>query len=157
MYYTNTYMQSNTEPEYTDVAPMDTTNKTYKFSCEKCMYKCDNKFSYNKHLSTPKHLKLQSEIEKTQEYTCTNCNNSYKHKPGLSRHKRTCTVVPASSTASPTINSSVTSPTDELVNVIADYVKNSEKMQRESIELSKQLIELYKIMILSHNPDADVL
>jgi hypothetical protein len=142
-------MQSNTEPGYSDVTPMDTTNKTYKFSCEKCMYKCDNKFSYNKHLSTPKHLKLQSEIEKTQEYTCTNCNNSYKHKPGLSRHKRTCVVVPATSVAS--------SPTNELVSVVTDYLKNAESMQRESIELSKQLIELYKIMILSHNPDAVVL
>ena len=144
-------MQSNTEPEYNDVAPIDATNKTYKFSCEKCMYKCDNKFSYNKHLSTPKHLKLQSEIEKTQEYTCTNCNNSYRHMSSLCKHKRTCAVAPVNCT-----ESAVTSPTDELVNVITDYVKNSEKMQRESIELSKQLIELYKIMILSHNPDADI-
>ena len=142
-------MQSNPEPEYNDVTQIDTTNKTYKFSCEMCMYKCDNKFNYNKHLSTPKHLKLKSEIEKTQQYTCNNCNNSYKHKPSLYKHKRTCTAVPATSAVSPTAN--------ELVNVVTDYVKNSEKMQRESIELSKQLIELYKIMILSHNPDADVL
>ena len=138
-------MQSNTEPEYNDVAPMDTTNKTYKFSCEMCMYKCDNKFNYNKHLSTPKHLKLKSDVENIQLYTCNNCNNSYKHKSSLCKHKRTCAVAPASSA------------TNELVNVVTDYVKNSEKMQRESIELSKQLIELYKIMILSHNPDADVL
>ena len=142
-------MQSNPEPEYSDVTPIDTTKKTYKFSCEICMYKCDNKFNYNKHLSTPKHLKLKSEIEKTQQYTCTNCNNSYKHKPSLYKHKRTCAVAPASAAVSPTAN--------ELVNVVTDYVKNSEKMQRESIELSKQILELYKIMILSHNPDADVL
>lgn len=142
-------MQSNPEPEYSDVTPMDATNKIYKFSCEICMYKCDNKFNYNKHLSTPKHLKLKSEIEKTQQYTCTNCNNTYKHKPSLYKHKRTCAVAPASAAVSPTAN--------ELVNVVTDYVKNSEKMQRESIELSKQLLELYKIMILSHNPDADVL
>jgi hypothetical protein len=144
------------EPEYSDVTPNPTTIKTYKFSCEICMYKCDNKFSYNKHLSTQKHLKLNSDIEKTQEYTCTNCNNSYKHMSSLCKHKRTCAVAPVNCTESATINSYVTSPTDELVNVITDYVKNSEKMQRESIELSKQLIELYKIMILSHNPDADI-
>jgi hypothetical protein len=138
-------MQSNAEPEYNDIAPMDATNKTYKFSCEMCMYKCDNKFNYNKHLSTPKHLKLNSDIEKTQEYTCTNCNNSYKHMSSLCKHKRTCAVAP------------VSSATNELVNVVTDYVKNAENMQRESIELSKQLIELYKIMILSHNPDAAVL
>ena len=137
------------EPVYSDVTPMDTTNKTYKFSCEKCMYKCDNKFSYNKHLSTPKHLKLKSEVENIQEHTCNNCNNSYKHKSGLSRHKRTCTVAPATST--------VTSNTNELVNVITDYLKNAEKLQRESIEVNKQLLELYKIRILVNNPDAVVL
>ena len=145
------------EPEYNDVAPMDTTNKIYKFSCEMCMYKCDNKFSYNKHLSTQKHLKLKSDIEKTQQYTCTNCNNSYRHMSSLCKHKRTCAVAPASADVSPTASSATSYTTNELVNVVTDYVKNSEKMQRESIELSKQLIELYKIMILSHNPDAVVL
>jgi hypothetical protein len=145
-------MQSNTERECANVTPMDTTNKTYKFSCENCMYKCDNKFSYNKHLSTPKHLKLNSDIENIQEHTCNNCNNAYKHKSGLSRHKRTCTVAPANCTASATESS----PTNELVNVIIDYIKNSEKLQRESIEVNKQLLELYKIMILSHNPDANI-
>ena len=149
-------MQSNPEPEYSDVTPMDATNKIYKFSCEICMYKCDNKFNYNKHLSTPKHLKLKSEIEKTQQYTCTNCNNTYKHKPSLYKHKRTCTAVPATSAVTSATSSTTSYTANELVNVVTDYVKNSEKMQRESIELSKQLIELYKIMILSHNPDADI-
>jgi hypothetical protein len=71
----------------------------------------------------------------------------------LCKHKRTCAVAPASADVSPTSSYA----TNELVNVVTDYVKNYEKMQRESIELSKQLIELYKIMILSHNPDVDVL
>jgi hypothetical protein len=132
------------EPESTNVTPIDTTNKTYKFSCEKCMYKCDNKFSYNKHLSTPKHLKLKSDVENIQLYTCNNCNNSYRHKPGLSRHKRTCTVAPVSSN------------TNELVNVVTDYLKNAENIQRQHLELNKQLLELYKIMILSRNPDANI-
>lgn len=145
-------MQSNTEPEYSDVKPMDTASKTYKFSCEKCAYKCNNKFSYNKHLSTPKHLKLNSDVENIQLYTCNNCNNSYRHMSSLCKHKRTCTVAPVTYT----VNSTVTSNTNELVNVVTDYVKNSEKMQRESIELSKQLIELYKIMILSRNTDANI-
>ena len=145
------------EPEYSDVTPMDTNSKTYKFSCEICMYKCDNKFSYNKHLSTQKHLKLNSDIDKTQQYTCNNCNNSYRHKSGLCRHKRTCTVAPLNCTATANESSTTSYTANELVNVVTDYVKNSEKMQRESIELSKQLIELYKIMILSHNPDAVVL
>jgi len=136
------------EPEYSDVTPIDATNKTYKFSCEICMYKCDNKFSYNKHLSTQKHLKLKNEIEKTQQYTCNNCNNSYKHKPSLYKHKRTCTVAPATSAVSPTAN--------ELANVVTDYLKNAENMQRESLELTKQLLELYKTRIVLQNQDANV-
>jgi len=70
----------------------------------------------------------------------------------LCKHKRTCTVAPANCTAS----AAESSPTNELVNVITDYIKNSEKLQRESIEVNKQLLELYKIMILSHNPDANI-
>ena len=132
------------ESEYSDVTPIDAKNKTYKFTCEKCMYKCDNKFSYNKHLSTPKHLKLESDVENIQEHTCNNCNNSYKHKSGLSRHKRTCTVV------------LVSSPKNELVNVVTDYLKNAENIQRQHLELNKQLLELYRIMILSRNPDANI-
>jgi hypothetical protein len=137
-------MQSNTEHEYSDVTPMDTTNKMHKFSCENCMYKCDNKFNYNKHLSTPKHLKLNSDVEKIRQYTCNNCNSTYKHMSSLCKHKRTCTVAPASS------------PTNELANVITDYLKNAENMQRESLELTKQLLELYKLRVLVNNPDANI-
>jgi hypothetical protein len=145
-------MQSNTEHEYSDVTQIDTANKTYKFSCERCTYKCNNKFSYNKHLSTPKHLKIKSDVENIKLYTCNNCNSTYKHMSSLCKHKRTCTVAPVNSTETSTVNS----PTNELVNVITDYIINSEKLQRESIEVNKQLLELYKIMILSHNPDANI-
>ena len=137
-------MQSNTEHEYSDVTQIDTANKTYKFSCERCTYKCNNKFSYNKHLSTPKHLKIKSDVENIQLYTCNNCNSTYKHMSSLCKHKRTCMVSPASS------------PTNELVNVVADYLKNAENIQRESLELSKQLLELYKIRILVNNPDMNI-
>ena len=83
-------MQSNTEHEYSDVTQIDTANKTYKFSCERCTYKCNNKFSYNKHLSTPKHLKIKSDVENIQLYTCNNCNSTYKHMSSLCNHKKHC-------------------------------------------------------------------
>ena len=38
-----------------------------KFVCETCCYKCFNKFDYNKHLSTRKHLKTNETIEKSQK------------------------------------------------------------------------------------------
>jgi len=61
--------------------------------CETCHYKCFNKFDYNKHLSTRKHLKTNETIEKyakKYEYVCDNCNNTYKHQSSLCKHKRTC-------------------------------------------------------------------
>jgi len=52
--------------------------------------------------------------------------------------------------------SPASSPTNELVNVVADYLKNAENIQRESLELTKQLLELYKIRILVNNPDTNI-
>jgi len=129
---------------------MATTEKPQKiakeFVCEKCDYKCCNKFDYNKHLTTRKHLKTNVTIEKSQEvaYSCANCNSTYKHKPSLYKHKRTCTVIPATSAA------------NELLNLCKDFITKSETIQRETIEVNKQILELYKIRILPMNPDANI-
>ena len=63
-----------------------------EFRCEECDYKCSNKFNYNKHLATRKHLATSSTNETSQivAYTCANCNNTYKHQSSLCKHKRTC-------------------------------------------------------------------
>jgi len=61
-------------------------NKKIKFYCEKCIYGCDNKKDFNKHLSSNKH----KEEKPSLCFDCTLCHKSYAYKSGLSKHKKIC-------------------------------------------------------------------
>lgn len=76
-----------------------------QYCCELCDFKSCNKRNYEKHLSTLKHKSLQDgnkfarngnngneNLAKSCKtiFVCENCEKSYFHKSGLSRHKRQC-------------------------------------------------------------------
>ena len=64
--------------------------KLINFSCEKCAFKCCNKQDYNRHLSTRKHIMMtNNDIKYSKEHVCS-CGKKYKHRQGLSVHKKTC-------------------------------------------------------------------
>ena len=64
------------------------------FVCEKCDYTCCNKFDFNKHLATRKHIVTNNTKDKSQKiakiYICGTCNNEYKHQSSLCKHTKTC-------------------------------------------------------------------
>ena len=62
------------------------------FSCQSCNnYNTVNKYDWNKHLHTKKHLKNTTinTTQTTNVFICE-CGKLYKYISGLSRHKRTC-------------------------------------------------------------------
>ena len=67
-----------------------------KYVCDICDFKCSKLSNYNKHLSTAKH-KLMTIDDKISDknaknatpYICV-CGKSYKHRQGLSLHKKSC-------------------------------------------------------------------
>jgi protein-arginine kinase activator protein McsA len=69
-----------------------------KYSCDNCDYHTYNKYDYEKHINTNKHLSnvlAMSAITKTQKspkkhFLCINCNREYKDNSGLWRHKKKC-------------------------------------------------------------------
>ena len=69
----------------------------FKFVCECCDFRCNNKKDSNKHLMTPKHQIIINGNENPKKtpnnshsvFTCT-CGREYKFLSGLSRHKKTC-------------------------------------------------------------------
>ena len=70
-------------------------NPKYKFYCEPCSFRCNNKKDFNRHLNTTKHKKGITWIngiksEKNNFFKCEICNKIYKHKSGLYRHKKIC-------------------------------------------------------------------
>jgi hypothetical protein len=72
-----------------------------KFHCELCNFKCSKKSNYDAHCLTAKH-KMVTNGDKNgdilrqkmpQLFTCE-CGKSYKHRQGLSRHKKICKKMP---------------------------------------------------------------
>jgi hypothetical protein len=72
-----------------------------KFECIICDYNTCNKYDYEKHTKTEKHIKnhlsiypvtnYQKIAEKSlHEFTCCNCNKIYKDHSGLWRHRKKC-------------------------------------------------------------------
>ena len=117
-----------------------------EFRCEECDYKCSNKFNYNKHLSTRKHLETNGTNEKSQKvaYTCANCNSTYKHQSSLCKHKRTCTTPVV-------VSQPIVSPTEPVVcppavenQIFERLVNEITKMSAMQLETQKQVLELCK-------------
>ena len=102
-----------------------------RFACEKCDYMCCNKFDFNKHLSTRKHLADKTDNIKSHniatDFTCKNCGNMYKYQSGLCKHAKAC--APQSQTKSSELTT--------LTNMIIELVKNSTDVQKQLIELCK--------------------
>ena len=71
--------------------------KCQKFFCEKCDFICCKKSNYITHLNTEKHKMVTNGNQKTPNhideiFSCI-CGNTYKYRPGLARHKKTCIAI----------------------------------------------------------------
>ena len=75
----------------------NTSKKTPKFVCELCDFKCFKQNEYNRHIDTIKHKMVTNGNKKTPNHVDENfsciCGNTYKYRPGLARHKRSCIVI----------------------------------------------------------------
>lgn len=116
------------------------------FACENCDYYTSNKKDYNKHLLTRKHQisdkfvtnddKLSPKNpQKSCTYECC-CGKVYKHRQGLSFHKKTC--VPKE----PTTQAVVTNQQIQDILIIVKDVL---------IEQNKQTVELAKLAGSNNN------
>jgi hypothetical protein len=70
------------------------TEKSPKFSCEFCDYKCSKNNEWIRHCSTKKHNLRFAATEKSpkspNQLTCNSCFKQYKNRSGLWRHKKSC-------------------------------------------------------------------
>jgi len=71
------------------------SKKKTDYYCKKCDYRCSNKKDFKKHKLTAKHLKGQHGNKKKifVEFYCDTCGKGYKHRSGLSRHKKKCFII----------------------------------------------------------------
>lgn len=71
-----------------------TKDNKYNYTCEICMFNCNKKQGYNRHLLTTKHKRLTGTYEKNYlEFNCEFCDKSYKHRQSLYKHQKTCKLL----------------------------------------------------------------
>ena len=73
------------------------SEKTPKFVCEKCDFKCCKQNEYRRHYNTIKHKRLHETTKKTpnteqKSFVCI-CGKKYNHHSSLAKHKRMCIAV----------------------------------------------------------------
>jgi len=71
-----------------------------EFYCESCDFTCCKKYSWERHISTSKHIKATNCNEgakkgenKANMFYCDTCNKEYNNRTGLWRHKKKCNDV----------------------------------------------------------------
>ena len=105
-----------------------------KYFCSKCDYYTNKTSSYNKHLTTNKHLKEVNEIVSNDIFECNSCNRIYKSRVGLWKHKKVCK------------ESVVTSINDDkmdaLSNAIMLLVKENQDFKQIIIDQNAKMMEM---------------
>ena len=116
------------------------TEKTPHFLCEICDFKCCRKAEYKRHLVTIKHKRVTESNKKTPKdesntFVCI-CGKTYKYRPGLAKHKRTCVAVNTSmETTIPVLEIKET----EIYKQMHEHIDS--KTDKELKDLVKELIK----------------
>jgi hypothetical protein len=129
----------------------------FKYFCECCNYSTCNLYDFNKHNNTKKHFVKDNSInsidltQKSQEkqFTCINCNKSYKDNSGLWRHKKKCYNKELNEEFNKEINDEPNNQiTPELIMNVLHQNKELQKMLfeqcKQNNELQNKVLELCK-------------
>lgn len=121
----------------------------YKFNCDICDYNTSNKYDYEKHLATDKHLlnnlatngnNLATKMSQNGQFICSDCNKTYKCRTGLWRHKQKCTN-------NNTVNSNILEFQDNVKvdmndpNLIIEILKQNQDFKQLIIDQNKTIME----------------
>ena len=118
-----------------------------KFNCVLCDFKCSHSSDWTRHILTAKHKMVTNGNELSIpiiSHICL-CGATYKHSSGLSRHKKSCKAIVA------TTNNETT----ELKSLVLEMVKTNTELQKQILEVCKgsnnQTITNNNNTINSHN------
>ena len=130
---------------------MDTifvTEKSPKFECIFCDYKCFKNSDYIKHSNTKKHKLLEIGYKKNtdhNEYFC-DCGKQYAYHSGLWKHRKKCDVV---ATKSPngdknSLHPLLTIPptNNEIIEILKVQMLENQELKKFMMEQHKQMMEL---------------
>jgi hypothetical protein len=143
---------------------MVSKNRNYKYTCEKCEYGTNNKYDYNRHISTKKHINdcvmIQNDIlpdtlnYATKIYKCI-CGNEYKYRSGYYRHKKMCNQLSLTKNDTNETNNEEIDYKQLILQVINQNKELQDlliKQQEEYKEEQKQLVNKYENLVLHIQP-----
>ena len=125
-------------------------NSAEEYSCELCSTKCSKKNDWDRHIKTNKHLRNAGKIMETKkpapDFTCK-CGKPFKTKSGLWKHTKICDYKESKPIPAQYIKDdpSKNVPTmDFLTNFVIETVKQNQDLQKQMIEMQKQILEVCK-------------
>ena len=142
--------------------PSTTTSTTEikKYVCETCEYSTSKKSSYDKHLSTAKHINFSvSNIvaKSCSEHKCVNCDKIYKSRVGLWTHKKKCKKEEKEEDIESQMNiilTEILKQNQTMINkntsennnsaLIIELLKQTQQFKEQMIEQNKYILELIK-------------
>ena len=129
-----------------DILVTKTSLKTSDdFYCEQCDYKCCKKFNWDRHIITPKHLRVTKGVqigaiseqnEQSQlkyKYSCESCQKTYASRNGLWKHQKKCDISGKISDSVVTGNN--TADKDELITYL---MKENQEFKQLILEIVKK-------------------
>ena len=116
-----------------------TQKKNNKFICETCDYSTCNKYDYNIHIATVKHVNRtnQEEFKNTQPYTCKNCRKVYKARSSLWYHEKKCVIEQETATKNENTNKSPIISQE----MVMEILKQNDDLKNLLMEQNKQMME----------------
>ena len=137
--------------------------KANNYECIKCDFKCSKLSNWNTHLLTRKHkLATSSDIKiATAIHVCA-CGKTYKHRQGLSLHRKTCTInveahpVPELAVIPNTTDTSIIikllKQNDEFKTLMIEQYAQLQETNKQNIDLQRQLVDTVKNIVVNNNP-----
>ena len=126
--------------------PKKNEKNTKKFTCEYCDYICSTSFLWNQHLGTKKHQKKTKNMlgnATPQLHVCEICNNSYRTRGGLWKHKRkNCCLLektPIFEEKPKIVENSELFQNSNMSDMLMTVMKDNEKLHNLLIEQQKQM------------------
>jgi len=105
-----------------------------KFVCKKCAFICSDKWKWERHIFTRKHLNTYQYLPK--KGNICNCGKEYSHKQSLINHKKICTNI-----ENVTINNSSQVQEKDL---ILKLIQQNEEFKSLIVEQNAKIIDICK-------------
>jgi len=111
--------------------------KTPKYYCNSCDYKCSKMSDWERHQTTRKHQKSVGYLQKTPPFYQCLCGKSYTHRQSLFTHKKKCETLQNNNNIKNEILEKTEQPS--ITNdMILTLIEQNKELQKQLIEISKQ-------------------